>query len=297
MKITYKAAAKINLMLDILKRLDNGYHSLFMIMQSVGLYDTVSVEQTDDEKITITCSDENIPCNKKNIAYKAAEAFFDFSEIKCGGIHIHIEKNIPSAAGMAGGSADGAAVIAALDKIYKTNYSENQLCAIGVKVGADVPFCLTGGTRLAQNIGEILAPLPALADCFIVLAKPERGVSTKEAYDAFDTAVNIRHLDTCGMLYSASIGDFNAICKNCKNVFEQLIEVPERVPIKSVMNRCGALTACMSGSGPTVYGIFDDESKAQCAAEKLKAIVNQVYITKPVNAGISDLSSQLDNLA
>lgn len=289
MKVAYKAAAKINLMLDILTRLDNGYHSLFMLMQSVDLCDIVSVETADDKSITITSTEDAIPCDKRNIAYKAAETFFNSTGIENDGIKIHIEKHIPFAAGMAGGSADGAAVIAALNEIYGTNLSERELCAIGVKVGADVPFCLIGGTCVAQNVGEILSPLPALEDCFIVLAKPERGVSTKEAYDAFDSAPSIRHLDTCGMLYAASQGDLYGICKRTKNVFEQLIEVPERVPIKSVLNKYGALTACMSGSGPTVYGIFDDESKAQAAAEALCSVVKNVFITKPRTCGLEKI--------
>ncbi|MCQ2485867.1 MAG: 4-(cytidine 5'-diphospho)-2-C-methyl-D-erythritol kinase [Clostridia bacterium] len=290
MKVTYNAAAKINLMLDILARLDNGYHSLFMLMQSVDLYDTVSVEETDDGKITITCDVEGVPCDRKNIAWKAADAFFKSTGLKNKGIKIDIQKRIPFAAGMAGGSADGAAVIAALNDIYETKLSVNELCKIGVKVGADVPFCLTGGTCLAQNIGEILSPLPALDDCWIVLAKPDRGVSTKDAYDAFDTAANVRHLDTCGMLYAASQGDLYGICKRTKNVFEQLIEVPERVPIKSVMNRYGALAACMSGSGPTVYGIFDDESKAIAAAESLRSVVRNIFITRPATSGLTKIN-------
>lgn len=287
MKVTYNAAAKINLMLDILARLDNGYHSLFMLMQSVDLYDTISVEDTDSGKIEISASIKGIPCDRRNIAYKAAEAFFNYTGLKNKGISVYLEKRIPFAAGMAGGSADGAAVIAALNEIYKTELSTAQLCEIGVKVGADVPFCLTGGTCLAQNVGEILSPLPPLADCYIVLAKPESGVSTKEAYDAFDTAENVRHLDTCGMLYAASQGDLYGICKHTKNVFEQLIEVPERVPIKSVLNRYGALSACMSGSGPTVYGIFDDESKASAAAEALESIVRNIHIVHPVKSGLT----------
>ncbi len=286
MKVTYDAAAKINLMLDILARLDNGYHSLFMLMQSVDLYDTVTVETDDSGAINITSDEEGIPCDKRNIAYKAADAFFNYTGIKNEGITVNIEKRIPFEAGMAGGSADGAAVIAALNDIYSTDLTQQELCRIGLKVGADVPFCLTGGTCLAQNIGEILSPLPALDDCYIVLAKPERGVSTKEAFAAFDTATNIRHLDTCGMLYAASQGDLYEICKRTKNVFEQLIEVPERVPVKSTLNRHGALAACMSGSGPTVYGIFDDESKAQSAAAALKSIVKKIYITKPVKSGL-----------
>ena len=286
MKVVYDAAAKINLMLDILARLENGYHSLFMLMQSVDLYDTVTVETDSSGAINITSDEAGIPCDKSNIAYKAAEAFFKFTGIKNKGIKIHIEKRIPFAAGMAGGSADGAAVIAALNDIYETDLSEQELCKIGLKVGADVPFCLTGGTRLAQNVGEILSPLPALDDCYIVLAKPERGVSTKEAFEAFDKATNIRHLDTCGMLYAASQGDLYEICKRTKNVFEQLIEVPERVPVKSTLNRHGALAACMSGSGPTVYGIFDDESKARSAAASLEKFVKQIYITRPVKSGL-----------
>ena len=289
MKVTYKANAKINLMLDILARLDNGYHSLFMLMQSVDLSDIVTVEETESGKIEITSSEDGIPCDKRNIAWKAAEKFFEAAEAENKGIKIHLEKHIPFAAGMAGGSADGAAVIAALNDIYGTGLTTQELCAIGVKVGADVPFCLTGGTCLAQNVGEILSPLPALDDCYIVLAKPDRGVSTKEAYDAFDTAQNVRHLDTCGMLYAASKGDLYEICKRAKNVFEQLIEVPERVPIKSVMNRYGALTACMSGSGPTVYGIFDDESKAQAAAEALKSVVKNIYVTRPAKCGLEKI--------
>lgn len=286
MRVVYDAAAKINLMLDILARLENGYHSLFMLMQSVDLYDTVTVETDCSGAINITSNEEGIPCDKRNIAYKAAEAFFGFTGKENKGLTIHIEKRIPFAAGMAGGSADGAAVIAALNDIFETNLSEQELCKIGLKVGADVPFCLTGGTRLAQNVGEILSPLPPLDDCYIVLAKPERGVSTKEAFAAFDTATNVRHLDTCGMLYAASQGDLYEICKRTKNVFEQLIEVPERVPVKSTLNRHGALTACMSGSGPTVYGIFDDESKAQSAASALKSLVKNIYITKPVKSGL-----------
>lgn len=286
MKVTYKAAAKINLMLDILTRLDNGYHSLFMIMQSVGLYDTVCVETTSDAGITLTCSEPTLPCDSRNIAYKAAQSFFEITGIQYDGIKISIDKKIPFAAGMAGGSADGAAVIAALDDLFDTGLTWREKCDIGLKVGADVPFCLTGGTCVAQNVGDVLSPLPNLGDCYIVLAKPERGVSTKEAFANFDQNNAIRHLDTCGMLYAASQGDFLGICQRAKNVFEQLIEVPERVPIKATMNRYGAVTACMSGSGPTVYGIFDDESKATACSQSLREIVKDVFVTKPVTSGV-----------
>lgn len=289
MTVTYRAYAKINLMLDILSRLDNGYHSLFMVMQSVSLADTVSVSGTGDGSISVTCNEPDIPTDEHNIVHKAATAFFRDTGIDNPGIRIDIDKRIPFAAGLAGGSTDAAATLCALNTLFGTGLSTSQLCTTGVKIGADVPFCLTGGTALAQNVGEILSPLPPLPDCTIVLAKPDAGVSTGEAYGAFDSAQTVRHLDTCGMLYAASRSDLLGICKKAKNVFEQLIETPERVPIKSVMNRFGALCTCMSGSGPTVFGIFDDESGAAEAAEALRSVVSNVFVVKPVSGGPEQL--------
>ncbi|MBQ8783514.1 MAG: 4-(cytidine 5'-diphospho)-2-C-methyl-D-erythritol kinase [Clostridia bacterium] len=285
MKVTYKAAAKINLMLDIIATLPNGYHSLFMVMQSVSLFDKITVEKTSDGGIVLSSNEPAIPCDETNIAHKAAVAFYNFTEIEDRNISIHIEKHIPFAAGLAGGSADGAGVIAALNEIYETGLTERELCAIGVKVGADVPFCLTGGTRLAQNIGEVLSPLPDLKDCYIVLAKPDIGVATGPAYAEFDKH-GVRHLDTGSMLFAAANGDFEAVCAKTGNVFEQLIEVPQRVPIKSVMYENGAVCACMSGSGPTVFGIFNEKENAEKAMEQLKEKYSQVYLCQPVNSGV-----------
>lgn len=285
MEVTYKAAAKINLMLDILSRLENGYHSLFMIMQSVSLFDTVTVAKTESGGITLSSNEKRIPCNEANIAFKAATAFFNAVEITDRNISVYLEKNIPFEAGLAGGSADGAAVIKALDEIYNTNLSEKELCAIGAKVGADIPFCITGGTRAAQNIGDVLSPLPDLGECYIVLAKPEKGVSTGKAFSEFDKN-GVRHLDTCSMLYFAANGDFDGICSKTGNVFEQLIEVPQRVPIKTVMYDNNAVCACMSGSGPTCYGIFKDKADAEKAYEILKKDYNETYLCTPVNSGL-----------
>ncbi len=285
MKVTYNAAAKINLMLDIISTLPNGYHSLFMIMQSVSLFDTVTVEKTSDGGIILSSNVPEIPCDETNIAHKAAVAFYNYTGIDDKNISIHVEKRIPFAAGLAGGSADGAGVIAALNDIYKTNLTERELCSIGVKVGADVPFCLTGGTRLAQNIGEVLSLLPDLKDCFIVLAKPDIGVSTGPAYAEFDKQ-GVRHLKTDSMLFAAANGDFDAICSKVGNVFEQLIEVPQRVDIKKIMYDNGALCSCMSGSGPTVFGIFNDKNQADKACESLKEKFEQVYVCQPVKSGV-----------
>ncbi len=285
MKVTYKAAAKINLMLDILARLENGYHSLFMIMQSVSLFDEVTVERKEKGGIIISSSEKRIPCDETNIAYKAATKFFDKAGIKNRNISIYLDKSIPFAAGLAGGSADGAAVIAALNDLYETNLTQKELCAIGAKVGADVPFCLTGGTRAALNIGDVLSDLPSLDNCFIVLAKPEAGVSTAAAYSEFDKN-SVRHLDTVSMLYAAANGDSDEMFRRTGNIFEQLIEVPQRVEIKKVMYDNGAECSCMSGSGPTVFGIFKQKEHAAKAYSVSKERFEQTYICEPVDSGL-----------
>lgn len=284
MKITAYAPAKINLFLDIVGRLDNGYHSLFMVMQSVGLEDVVTLEETDEAGIILTCSDERLPTNEKNIAYKAARNFYDAigKEPK---IKIHIEKKIPFEAGLAGGSADAAAVIVALNEICKAGLSERELCEIGLSVGSDVPFCIVGGTQLSQNTGGVLSELKPLKACTIVLAKPQKGVSTAEAYAAADSAY-IYHPDSMRMLDACEKGDFDGICTYAGNVFEQVIEVAERVEIKEKMRNHGARLYQMSGSGPTVFGLFDDEENALKCAEKLRKICPGVYVTKPLDRGI-----------
>lgn len=284
-----KAAAKINLMLDILKRLDNGYHSLFMIMQSVNLYDVINVEKNSNNEIFIKCDTEGVPCNEKNIAYKCAKAFFDALSIDDRGVTIEIEKNIPMAAGTAGGSADGAGVLYCLNKIYETNLSEKELCDIGAKVGADIPFSLIGGTAIALNTGNVIAPVKNLPECHIVLAKPDQDVSTPEAYAQFDSLTRVRHLDRVSMIEAVADGDYDKICELCGNVFEQAVEVPKRPHIKGIMRKCGADACCMSGSGPTVFGIFSDEEKAQDAYSKLSKKYDNVYLCKPANKGIVEL--------
>lgn len=284
-----KAAAKINLMLDILKKLDNGYHSLFMIMQSVDLYDTVTVEPNSINEIIIKCNKDGVPCNEKNIAYKCAKAFFDFCNIDDKGVTIEIEKNIPMAAGVAGGSADGAAVLYCLNKIYKTNLTDRELAKIGNKVGADIPFSLTGGTVVTLGTGNVIAPVTDLPECYIVLTKPEQDVSTPKAYAEFDALTRVRHLDRVSMIDAVSNGDYEKICSLCGNVFEQAVEVPKRPHIKGVMRKCGADACCMSGSGPTVFGIFSDKEKAENCYEKLSKKYTEVYLCKPVDKGVIEI--------
>ncbi|NMP36541.1 MAG: 4-(cytidine 5'-diphospho)-2-C-methyl-D-erythritol kinase [Clostridiales bacterium] len=282
MKVEVNAYAKINLLLDIVRKLDNGYHSLYMIMQAVDLCDKIRVQQIPGEKIEFVCSDISLPQDEGNIAYKAALAFFEDNNISDRGVKIEVKKNIPHAAGLAGGSADAAGVLIALDKLYNTKLTPSQLCATGIKLGADVPFCITGGTALAQDIGGVLSPLPRLPKCSIVLAKPVRGVNTAQAYAAYDAAERIRHPDNCAMLHSMLTGDLKQISGYCENVFEQVIDVPERVGIKTVMRRHGALASCMSGSGPTVFGIFEKRADAKACCNELSKLIPEIFLCSPV---------------
>ena len=282
-----RAAAKINLMLDILGKTDDGYHSLFMIMQSVGIFDVVSIDITDNPgEISLSCSEASLPCDEKNIAYKAATRFFEATNTPNPGIHIDIEKHIPFEAGLAGGSADAAAVLEGLNTLLDADIDVEELCSMGVKIGADVPFCIKGGTMLAMDIGGVLAPLPPVRDNYYILVKPEQGVSTKEAYDAFDSAFGIHRPDTNDMLRALVTGDEETMYNKIANVFEQFVEVPERADIKGFMRKHGALAHCMSGSGPTVFGLFDDEESALKCSEKLREICPEVYVTKPLERGI-----------
>lgn len=286
MKVIVKAYAKINLMLDIVSKRTDNYHDLFMIMQSVGIYDTVSVERTEGNQISISSNVNDIPLDERNIAYKAADAFFAANRITDTGIKIHIVKRIPHAAGLAGGSADGAAVIAALNLLYNTDLTENALCKIGVKVGADVPFCITGGTLLSQGIGDILSKVQPLKKCYILLAKPNYGVNTGFAYSQFDTCGKVHTPDKFGMLCAIQSRELQQICDKMENVFEQFIEVPNRIDIKQTMRSNGALGVCMSGSGPTIFGIFDDENKASDALNELQKYTDDLHLCRPVRKGL-----------
>lgn len=285
MEIKVKAYAKINLMLDIIYKRTDGYHDLFMIMQSIGIYDTVTVSETKSKKITITCNIDDIPLDEHNIAYKAAAAFFAETKIKNKGINIDIVKRIPHAAGMAGGSADGAGVLVALNEMTGAGLTDDELCEIGVKIGADVPFCIKGGTLLAQGIGDVLNKVKPLRKCYIVIAKPDCSVNTAYAYRQFDECGKEHTPDKLGMLYAMQGRDLKEICSKMENVFEQFIAVDNKVEIKEIMRNNSALGVCMSGSGPTVFGIFDDKEKAEKCAAQLKPLAKDIAVTVPVSKG------------
>ena len=285
MKVKTKAYAKINLILDITGKRYDGFHELFTVMQSVSTFDTITVEKQKGQGITVSCNVEGIPTDESNIVYQCAEAFFRAVKIRRYGINIDINKKIPHAAGLAGGSADGAATLVSLNELYNTNLTEDELCEIGVNIGADIPFCIKGGTLLAQGKGEILTKMRSLKKCFIVLAKPDIAVNTGLAYKAFDEYGKARTPDNFGMLCAVQNRDIRAVGERLGNVFEQFIEVPQRVDIKSIMYKHGALGACMSGSGPTVFGIFETKDNAeQCKAE-LDSFVKDVMVCTPVSKG------------
>ena len=260
-RVEVLAYAKINLMLDIIRRRTDGYHDLFMIMQSVGVADRVTVEREPGRKLRLTASMDDIPLDDKNIAWKAAALFFKTTGLRRPGLHIHLEKHIPHAAGLAGGSADGAAVLVALNRLMGTDLSTDQLCDMGVQIGADVPFCIVGGTCLAQ------------------------GVNTGKAYGLFDTNGKTHNADQLGMLTAVQNRDLPAICGKLENVFEQFVEVPGRIEMKEVLRAAGAAGVCMSGSGPTLFGIFTDKAQALAAAQDLAPFAKDIAVTKPVRQG------------
>ena len=287
MKATVRANAKLNLSLDIVGKREDDYHLLESVMQSVSLCDIVNVRlDTEDGEITVSTGSSCIADDHTNTAYRAAAAFFDYTGIDNSGVNIRIKKVIPSGAGMAGGSADAAAVIIALDRLLNTRLEPEQLCDIGERVGADVPFCIMGGTMLARGTGNILSPLPDLPDCHILICKPEISVSTAEAYHTVDEQGLTSPAECSEDISEAICGsDLEGVAKHLRNIFERVMDIPEVASIKERMVRGGALGACMTGSGSAVFGIFDDRDKAEDCASELRKEYDDVFLTEPVSVG------------
>ena len=274
------AYAKINLTLDITGKREDGYHLMRMVMQSVSLCDRLTLTQ-GEPGIHIRCGRVGVPCNESNTAYKAAAAFFAFSGTEPR-ITIEIQKNIPSRAGLGGGSADAAAVLHALNGMYGTGYSLETLCEIGVKAGADVPFCILGGTALAEGIGERLTVLPPLPHCYVVICKPPVGINTKKAFALVDSS-KVTDTFSDAMLRAVHAGDIRAVAESLGNDFEQVLHLEDVTRIKQLMKSMGALGACMTGSGSAVYGIFDDAAAAAACKASLKKEYYKVFLCEPVH--------------
>ncbi|MBQ7008442.1 MAG: 4-(cytidine 5'-diphospho)-2-C-methyl-D-erythritol kinase [Ruminococcus sp.] len=264
-----KSAAKINLSLDVTGKLENGYHTIESFFQTVGIYDIIDIKLTEGNEIKLTCSKPYIPCNEKNIAYKAVLLFKE-SYGKDFGCKIDIRKNIPSQAGMGGGSSDGAAVLFALNKLLETNYSFEKMVEIGAKLGADVPFFLMGGTAYAEGIGEKLKKAPDYSGRLMLIAKGHEGVSTAEAYRVIDSLENPQHPQTEKLAQALENGGDDAY-KYFGNLFEYACNLETVRKIKTLMSENGAKNPIMTGSGSAVFGLFDNDSDAIKCCDILRA--------------------------
>jgi len=284
--IAIKAYAKINLGLDVIRKRPDGYHDIKTIMQTVNLYDTVSIKKTKFHSVTVSSNLSYLPTDHRHLAYKAVQIFREIYPLR-DGLSIFLNKRIPVSAGLAGGSADAAATLIGLNKLYKTELSLDELISLGAKLGADVPFCLTLGTALAEGIGEKLEILPPMPDCHILLVKPDINVSTKHVYENLHLDEETVHPDIDGILKAIKGNDLYGITALLKNIMESVTvrEYPILEDIKVKMKENGALASVMSGSGPTVYGIFDDLSKAEKARDLFKSSPcgKHVILTKPYN--------------
>ena len=270
---TLMAPAKINLALDVVGRREDGYHLLWTVMQSIALADRVTVKAGPGLKgIKITCGASGVPSDEENTAWRAARLFAAAAKLQ-EGVHITLGKNIPAAAGLAGGSSDAAAVLAALDQLYPQHVSREQLFELAARIGADVPFCLLGGTALGEGVGEILTPLPAWEQLPILLCKPNFGIHTSWVFERFRLSDAGSRPDRRAVLEAVQRHDLDALAEVTGNVLESvsLKAYPELMRIKNLMREAGAALTLMSGSGPTIFGVFRDEHAGAAA---------QVYLTK-----------------
>ncbi|MBQ8392203.1 MAG: 4-(cytidine 5'-diphospho)-2-C-methyl-D-erythritol kinase [Clostridia bacterium] len=272
------AYGKINLYLDVLDKRSDGYHNIRSVMQTVSLCDTISlsIEPSEENVINITCSDPSIACDSSNLVYKAGMAFLLKYRGKCMIFNFHIEKNIPVSAGMAGGSADASAVLHLMNEVYGYPYSEDELCEIGSHVGADVAFCVKGGTCICEGIGEILTRLPTFSGFTLVYAKDCSSVSTPSAFRMLDEKYGIQCADSSDInkvVSSVIKKDLYGVCSSLYNKFESVI-LPINQGVEFIKNKLveyGAIGTLMSGSGPSVFAIFDNEIKAHMASDELNA--------------------------
>lgn len=265
--VTVLAPAKINLTLSVTGRRPDGYHEVDTVMQTVDLCDRVTAERTADGGITLCVSDAALPADSRNTAYRAAERFLARAGIICPGVRLTVEKHIPMQAGLAGGSADAAGVLFALDRLFPGAVAREALFAAAAEVGADVPFCLAGGAARAVGIGTELIPCAPLPPCTVLIVKPEAGVSTADAYRAIDSVGLLEQPDTAGMLRALASGDLAAVSARLGNVFEQAVALPATARIRQIALAHGALGCRMSGSGSAVFALFAEKDKAAACRE------------------------------
>lgn len=281
-QIELRALAKINLGLDVLGRRENGYHDVRMVMQSIYLYDEVKIEKTRSPEITVASNLKFLPTGENNIAYKAAQLLREEFQIE-DGIKITLKKHIPVAAGLAGGSSNAAAVLFGMNRMFHLGLSQKELMERGVSLGADVPYCIMRGTVLAEGIGEKLSVLPAMPKCTVLIAKPPVSVSTRVVYEALDAKEIVDHPDIDGIIEGLEENDLKKVASGMGNVLEE-VTIPMHPVIEQIkqeMMDAGALNAMMSGSGPTVFGLFESRAAALRAHRQIreKSLTRQVYVT------------------
>lgn len=285
MEIKVLAPAKINLTLDVTGKRPDGYHNIETVMQTVDLYDEVTINDNDSGEITISCNYEDVPCDESNICHKAAKRFFDYNKMDVKGVHIDINKKIPTQAGLAGGSSDGAAVIMGLNAMFGTMLNVKEMHEIAEKIGADVPFCLVGGTKLCTGIGTTIKKLPTFRCENIVIAKPNAvSVSTADAYRKVD-ALNPHPSYTNEMVKSLYSRDIFRITTTIFNDFELALKIPEVIDLKGKMLKLKARGVGMSGSGSAVFAVFTSSRRAKKCYEKLKEEYSEVFLCKPIKDG------------
>lgn len=284
-----RAYAKINLGLDVVRKREDGYHEVRMIMQTVKLFDKLTFRLLDEDVIRLKTNLGFLPVDENNLVYKAVKLLKDTYHVDKG-IEIDLFKCIPVAAGMAGGSTDCAATLVGASKLFKLHLSKQQLMELGVKLGADVPYCVLRGTALSEGIGEVLTPLASIPNCCILIAKPLVSVSTKFVYEHLDANGLNEHPDIDGMVEAIKEGNLKGITDRMGNVLETVTipEYPIIAEIKDCMKAAGAMNALMSGSGPTVFGIFKKEEDAEHAKEQIKemGLAPHVYVVRPFNQDI-----------
>ena len=277
-----KAYAKINIALDAVGKREDGYHLLKMIMQTIDIYDLIGIEKAP-QNIILSCNKSFIPTDNRNLAYKAAELFINKYNIKQG-VYINIKKNIPVAAGLAGGSTNAAAVLKGMNLIFNVNAEESELMDLALSIGADVPYCIQGGTALCEGIGEKIKPLKPFRNHILVIVKPNFGVSTKEVYGALDINKIFKHPDIDSLIKAMTREDLYYVANNMKNVLEN-VTIKKHGLLKDIKNelmKMDALGALMSGSGPTVFAFFDDMQKAQVCYDRMKNQYKEVFITRTI---------------
>lgn len=284
--ISLKALAKINLGLDVVRRRDDGYHEVRMIMQTINLFDRLEIKKIKESAIKIHTNLFFLPVNENNLVYKAAKLLIDEFGIQ-EGVSVGLTKKIPVAAGMAGGSTDAAAMLFGMNRLFGLGLSKKQLMERGIKIGADVPYCIMRGTALAEGIGDKLSPLPAMVKCPVLIAKPQISVSTKFVYQNLKLDDKTVHPDIDRLIEDIRNKDLKAVSDHMGNVLESVTipNYPVISQIKEQMMDSGAVGSMMSGSGPTVFGLFDDSRTAQLAFGKIKrsGLAKQVYLTSIYN--------------